>query len=156
MYIKVDNIFSIFQTLIIWSTTGLNTGTNAILFNIFDFVLSSDLQNYTVDFFLKKINCIYIILLIIILFLQYQKVATDDLLITLKNESVLAVKWFRQNNINSDRFQAMVLQKQDKNSGTYSLDIDNKIRKCSYMRQLLAVLWTFELLHILIIYFLIT
>lgn len=54
MYIKVDNIFSIFQTLIIWSTTGLNTGTNAILFNIFDFVLSSDLQNYTVDFFLKK------------------------------------------------------------------------------------------------------
>lgn len=51
MYIKVDNIFSIFQTLIIWSTTGLNTGTNAILFNIFDFVLSSDLQNYTVDFF---------------------------------------------------------------------------------------------------------
>ena len=82
--------------------------------------------------------------------------STDDLLITLKNESVLAVKWFSQNNINSDRFQAMVLQKQDKNSGTYSLDIDNKIRKCSYMRQLLAVLWTFELLHILIIYFLIT
>ena len=81
---------------------------------------------------------------------------TDDLLITLKNESVLAVKWFSQNNINSDRFQAMVLQKQDKNSGTYSLDIDNKIRKCSYMRQLLAVLWKFELLHILIIYFLIT
>ena len=91
-------------------------------------MLSSDLQNYTVDFF-KKINCIYN-------FADDNTISavskgTDDLLITLKNESVLAVKWFRQNNINSDRFQAMVLQKQDKNSGTYSLDIDNKIRKCS-------------------------
>ena len=66
-------------------------------------MLSSDLQNYTVDFF-KKINCIYN-------FADDNTISavskgTDDLLITLmKNESVLAVKWFRQNDINSVGFR---------------------------------------------------
>ena len=54
--------------------------------------------------------------------------STDDLLIILKRESELAVKWFRENNIvNPDKFHAMVLQKQDKNSQIHSLNIDNKI-----------------------------
>ena len=46
----------------------------------------------------------------------------------MKNESELAVKLFRENNliVNPDRFQTMVLQKQDKNSRTNSLNIDIK------------------------------
>ena len=66
-------------------------------------MLSSDLQNYTVDFF-KKINCIYN-------FADDNTISavskgSDDLLITLmKNESVLAVKWFRQNDINPVGFR---------------------------------------------------
>ena len=50
---------------------------------------------------------------------QYQKnhfsvsESPDDLLITLKNESALAVNWFKENNmiVNPDKSQAMILQK---------------------------------------------
>ena len=50
-------------------------------------------------------------------------------MITFKNESELAVKWFRENNmiINLDKFQAVVQQKQNKNSQTNWLNVDNKI-----------------------------
>ena len=54
--------------------------------------------------------------------------SADDFLITLRNASDLSVKQFRENNTidNPDKFQTMVLQKQDKNSQTNSLNIDNK------------------------------
>ena len=49
-------------------------------------------------------------------------------MLTLKNESELAVKWFRENNIvNPGKFQAMIFQKQDKNSQNNLLNIQNKI-----------------------------
>ena len=46
--------------------------------------------------------------------------STDDLLKILKEESKSAVKWFRENNmiVNSDKFQAIVLQKGNKNNNT--------------------------------------
>ena len=66
---------------------------------------------------------------------------TDDLLITLKNESELPVNRFREYNmiVNQDKFQAMVLQKQDKNSQTNSLNIDNKIIETTISVKLLGI-----------------
>ena len=56
-------------------------------------------------------------------------------MIILKSESELAVKWFRENNIvNPDKFQAMVLQKQDKNSQIHSLNRENKIIEKANLR----------------------
>ena len=64
-----------------------------------------------------------------------------NLLITLKNKSKIAVKWFRENNmiVNPDKFQAMVLQKQNKNSQTISLNIDNKIIEITKSVKLLCI-----------------
>ena len=66
---------------------------------------------------------------------------TDDLLITLKNESELAVKWFRENNmiVNPDKFRAMVLRKHDKNSEANSLNTDYKITETTKSVKLLAI-----------------
>ena len=59
----------------------------------------------------------------------------------MKNESELAVKWFRENNmiVNPDRFQSMVLQKQDKNCQTNSLNIDNRIIETFKSMKLLGI-----------------
>ena len=67
--------------------------------------------------------------------------STDDLLITLKNESGLAVKWFSEKNViaNPDKFQAMILQKQDKHSQTNLLNIDNKITETTKSVKLLGI-----------------
>ena len=64
--------------------------------------------------------------------------STNNLLITSKNESELAVKWFRENNV-VVKFQAMDKQKQDKNSQTNPLNIDNKITKTTKLVKLLGI-----------------
>ena len=62
-------------------------------------------------------------------------------MITLKNESELAVKWFRGNKIvNPDKLQAMVLQKQDKKSQNNSWNIDNKITETTKSVKLLGII----------------
>ena len=63
------------------------------------------------------------------------------ILMTLKDESELTVKWFKENNIivNPDKFQAMVLQKQDRNSQISSLNIDNKIIETTKSVKLFAI-----------------
>ena len=62
-------------------------------------------------------------------------------MITLKNESELAVKWFRGNKIvNPDKLQAMVLQKQDKKSQKNSWNIDNKITETTKSVKLLGII----------------
>ena len=73
--------------------------------------------------------------------------STNDLLVTLKNESELAVKWFWENNmiINPVTFQAMVLQKRDKRNQTNWVNIDNKIietRNCLVL-QPIKIRWTY-------------
>ena len=99
---KIGNIFSSFQTLLSGLTQGLILGP--ILFHIF----LNDLLTV-----LKKLQ--------LYKFADDNSISavsknTNDLLITLKNESELQVKWFRENNmiVNPDKFQAMVLQKQNK------------------------------------------
>ena len=62
-------------------------------------------------------------------------------MITLKNESELAVKWFRGNKIvNPDKLQAMVLQKLDKKSQKNSWNIDNKITETTKSVKLLGII----------------
>ena len=59
----------------------------------------------------------------------------------MKNESELAVKWFRGNKIvNPDKLQAMVLQKQDKKSQKNSWNIDNKITETTKSVKLLGII----------------
>ena len=113
--VKRDNIFSSFQTLL--SGLPQRSILGPILFNIFrnnllTVLKKSQLYNFADDNTISAVSK-----------------STDDLLITLKNESELAVKWFRENNmiVNPDKFQTMILQKQDKNSQTNSLNIYNKI-----------------------------
>ena len=112
---KMDKIFSSFQTLLSRVPQGSILGP--ILFNIcpndlFTVLKKSQLYNFGDDNTISAVSK-----------------STDDLLIILKNESELAVKWFRETNmiVNPDKFQALVLQKQDKNSRTNSLNVDNRI-----------------------------
>ena len=99
---KIDEIFSSFQTLLSGVPQGSILGT--ILFNIFlknllTVLKKSQLYNFADDNTISAVSK-----------------STDDLLITLKSESELPVKWFREYNmiVNQDKFQAMGLQKQDK------------------------------------------
>ena len=59
----------------------------------------------------------------------------------MKNESELAVKWFRENNmiVNLDKFQADVQQKQNKNSQSNWLNVDNKITETAKSVKLLGI-----------------
>ena len=67
--------------------------------------------------------------------------STNDLFITLKNESELALKWFWENNmiINPVTFQAIVLQKRDKKSQSNWVNIDNKVIETRKSVKLLSV-----------------
>ena len=125
--VKTDNIFSSFQTLL----SGIPQGSilGPILFNIFlndllTVLKKSQLYNFFDDNAISAVSK-----------------STDDLLITLKNESELAVKWFTENNmiVNPYKFQTMVLQKQDKNSHTNSLNIGNKITATTKSVKLLGI-----------------
>ena len=124
---KIDNIFSSFQTLL----SGIPQGSilGPILFNIFlndllTVLKKLQLYNFADDNAISAVSK-----------------STDDLLITLKNESELAVKWFTENNmiVNPYKFLAMVLQKQDKNSQTNSLNIDKKIIETTKSVKLLGI-----------------
>ena len=77
---KIDNIFSSFQTLL----PGVPQGSilALILFNIFLNELLTVLCNFADD---KTISTVL--------------KSTHDLLITLENESELALKWFIENNM---------------------------------------------------------
>ena len=59
--------------------------------------------------------------------------STDDVLKILKEVSESAVKWFRENNmiINPDKFQAIALQKRNKNNTNVTLNIENITIKTS-------------------------
>ena len=104
--VKVNNFLSDFLTLLSGVPQGSILGP--ILFNIFlNNLLStlklSDLFNFADD------NSI-----------SATADNTDHLLLTLKHESELAVKWFKDNQmiVNPDKFQAMVLQN-SRNSKNY-------------------------------------
>ena len=96
--VKVNNVLSDFFTLL----SGIPQGSvlGPILFNIFlNYLLStlklSDLINFADD------NTI-----------SATADNIDFLLLTLKHESELAIEWFTENQmvVNSDKFQAMILQ----------------------------------------------
>ena len=89
---KIDNIFSSFQTLLSGVPQGSILGL--VLFNIFlnDLLTvpkKSQLYNFADDNIISAVSK-----------------SADDLLITLKNESKLAVKWFRENNMFSDNLNS--------------------------------------------------
>ena len=125
--VKIDNIFRSSQTLL----SGVRQGSilGAILLNIFlndllTVLKTSQLYNFADDNTISAVSK-----------------STDDLLITLKSESELAVKWLRENEmiLNPDKFQAVVPQKQDKNSKTNSLNIGNKIFETTKSVKLLGI-----------------
>ena len=122
--VKIDNIFRSSQTLL----SGVRQGSilGPILLNIFlndllTVLKTSQLHNFADDNTISAVSK-----------------STDDLL---KNESELAVKWLRENNmiVNPDTFQAVVPQKQDKNSKTNSLNIGNKIFETTKSVKLLDI-----------------
>ena len=114
--VKINNISSFFKTIL----SGIPQGSilDPILFNIFinDLFLwltKSDLHNFADDNTIA-VTCKNL----------------DDLLHTLEKEWESAVDWFRKNNMiaNSDKFQAIIMNKRRENQIAHQLKIyDNEI-----------------------------